>query len=178
MAAICPESRIPACDEPPRPCRYHATDYCHRPAEPGYKSCRPCRTNRSARQYRKRISRIAAGLCCYNGCDRSPIQGNLCPKHSQALKDRNKRRRERYRAAGLCFQCGRRPPAYGYSVCWPCQVKRQESNRASYARNGRPARSRAKPSLSPDPAGPGPGQDPATGTTTSSSPKPGAKTRP
>ena len=115
-------------DAPPRPCRYSKYEYCKNPAEPGYKSCRPCRTKRSAMQYAKRHRRLAAGLCVYNGCPQPPgPKAGLCPEHHAAALERPRRRRERHKAAGLCFQCGRRPPLHGYSLCWPCRVKHQES---------------------------------------------------
>ena len=79
-------------------------------------------------QYAKRHRRQAAGLCVYNGCPQPPTPAaGLCPEHHAAAKARTRQRRERFRAAGLCFQCGRRPPLHGYSVCWPCRVKHQES---------------------------------------------------
>lgn len=106
--ALLPDAGPPTYDAPPRPCRYQEYDYCRRPAEPGYKSCRPCRTKRSALQYRQRRRRIAAGRCAYNGCPRPPGPAHLCPERYHAAKERNRQRRERFRAAGLCFQCGRR----------------------------------------------------------------------
>ena len=127
MVALPPDTNSPTYDAPPRPCRYGQYDYCRRPAEPGYKSCRPCRVKRSERQERKRQRRIAAGRCAYNGCPRPPLLAHLCPEHHEAAKERNRQRRERFRAAGLCFQCGHRPPIHGYSLCWSCRVKHQGS---------------------------------------------------
>ena len=93
------------------------------PPEPGRSQCGPC-LDKDAAASRARDARLrAAGM----------------PRRDPGkARDAERRRRERQtaerRAAGLCPECGKAPPAPGRTVCEPCGEERRATARARYAK--------------------------------------------
>lgn len=85
-----------------------------------------CRMKRWHRRMRRR------GRCHW--CGKPAIKYTLyCPIHQERVAGKNtawKRRKRRERKqTGLCPECGKHPPLYGYEYCWVCQRKHIEAGR-------------------------------------------------
>ena len=94
------------------------------PPEPGLKVCGGCGEKRRAAD-RARRARARARGAAYAG--RDPV------KCRRANRAGDRRRRRARRKAGLCSDCGLRPPADGRSVCEPCREAQRAAERARYA---------------------------------------------
>lgn len=94
------------------------------PPEPGLKMCPECGEKRRAAD-RVRRARARAEGKPYGG--RVP---ELCRRADRAW---DRRRRQAWRDAGLCSNCGRNPPEDGRSVCEPCREARRAIARRRYA---------------------------------------------
>ena len=94
------------------------------PPSPGLKVCGSCRDKRRAAD-RDRRARARAEGKPYGGRD-----PDLCRRADRA---RDRRRRQAWRDAGLCTNCGRNPPEDGRSVCEPCREARRAVDRRRYA---------------------------------------------
>ena len=88
------------------------------PPSPGLKVCGSCRDKRRAAD-RDRRARARAEGKPYGGRD-----PDLCRRADRA---RDRRRRQAWRDAGLCTNCGRNPPEDGRSVCEPCREARKHA---------------------------------------------------
>ena len=60
--------------------------------------------------------------------------GGRCPESRRRMaRERNRRRRHERREAGLCVNCGARPPVQGSTVCETCREERRAAERELYA---------------------------------------------
>ena len=94
------------------------------PPESGLKVCASCAEKRRAADKARRDRARARGAS-YAG--RDPVK---CRRAERAA---DRRRRRARREAGLCTNCGLRPPVDGRSVCEPCGKVRRAVDRARYA---------------------------------------------
>ena len=94
------------------------------PPEPGLKMCGTCRDKRRAADRARRARARAEGKP-YAGRD-----PDLCRRADRA---RDRRRRQAWRDAGLCTNCGRNPPEDGRSACEPCRDALRAADRRRYA---------------------------------------------
>ena len=94
-----------------------------RAAMPDRASCEPCLEKRREVDRTKYAAGKAAGLP-YGGADPDAKRKNA--------RARSKRRQKARTEAGLCIQCGDRPPAEGGMTCTPCRDKRQAAERRQY----------------------------------------------
>jgi hypothetical protein len=77
--------------------------------------------------------RLALGQCA--GCGHSPlVTKNHCARCRDLTRAAAKRRRERLKAAGMCFECGRGPAEAGVLRCARCaEIARMRSHCAYLA---------------------------------------------
>ena len=94
------------------------------PPEPGLKVCASCTDKRRAADKARRARARQEGKL-YAG--RDPV---TCRRANRAG---DRRRRRTRREAGLCTDCGLRPPADGRSVCGTCREAQRAAERARYA---------------------------------------------
>lgn len=83
-------------------------------ARPNRNTCDDCAEKQSTRERKKRESE-----------DRAPINA------------RNKQRRERLKADGLCFRCGKHKPEQGKTMCTECAIKYRRWNREWHNKKSR-----------------------------------------
>ena len=84
---------------------------------------------------RRRLRRIAAGLCTFCGRESAPEEGTVCASCLEARRDADRERYQRRRAAGLCVACGQ--PAFADEArCGVCAAMESE-RRDKSAKNAR-----------------------------------------
>ena len=94
------------------------------PPAAGRKTCVPCSERERAGERARYARAKAEGI---------PYGGRNLESRRRMARERNRKRRSERREAGLCTQCGDRPPVGGGTVCEPCAETRRAAERKLYA---------------------------------------------